>query len=58
MCIGWGRRLTSYDGRLTIILHNGDTTAEIDTSLIDDIEREINVNCGDGYYMGDNAPPL
>jgi hypothetical protein len=46
------------DGRLTIILYSGDNTVSIDINLIDDIEREINANCGVGsYYMGDNPSP-
>ena len=51
-------RIYLYDGgKLTIILYNGDTTVEIEAALINDIEREINANCGEGYFIGDNPSP-
>lgn len=47
------------DGRLTIVFYNGDTTTEIDTNLIDDIEKDVPVCYGGGEYYTDNdGPPL
>ena len=47
------------DGRLTIIFNNGDTTTEIDTNLIDNIEKDVPV-CYDNksYFIGNDGPPM
>ncbi|MCL2426964.1 MAG: recombinase family protein [Oscillospiraceae bacterium] len=46
------------DGRITIVLYNGDTLTEIDTNLIDDIEKEIPTTKENiGYFIGDSPPP-
>jgi len=51
-------RIYLYEnGRLTVILFCGDDTVSIDLSVIEDIEREINANCSNGYYLENNASP-
>jgi len=46
------------DGKLTIICNNGDTTTEINTSLIDDIESDMLAKShSESYYLGDSRPP-
>ena len=46
------------DGRLTIVFHNGDTLTEIETNLIEDVEKEIPVAIDKGsYFLGESPPP-
>ena len=47
------------DKRLTIVFLSGDATREIDVNLIEDIEKEIEINCWgeNGYYVGNVSPP-
>jgi len=44
------------DGRISIFLNSGDKTVEIDTNLIDDLDRELQANLG--YFMGNDGPPI
>ena len=46
------------DGRLTIVFYNGDTTTEVESNLIEDIEKDIPVESENkGYFMGNVPPP-
>ena len=46
------------DGRLTIVLNDGNATAEIELNLIDEIEKEVPVQVDSGgYFLDDDDPP-